>query len=75
MIKSSSRDITRAHINSNLEPQANDYKYSPTIILETTPEDENEIYKINLRSFRIQSGLMESLTTILPSCSSITTLV
>jgi hypothetical protein len=65
----------KTHFHTNLEPQANDYKYSPTIILETTPEDENEIYKINLRSFRIQFGFMESLSALLPSCSSITTLI
>ncbi|KAJ3293813.1 Leucine-rich repeat-containing protein 71 [Borealophlyctis nickersoniae] len=49
------------------------YRYTPTLVVETTDtEEEEEVYKVEMRGWKIRPGLMEVLSQVVPACSTIT---
>jgi hypothetical protein len=65
------------HIDTNPDAQSkyvSKYRFSPTINVETNEYDD-DIYKIEVRGWKLSSAMSEIVGNAIASCSSITNLV
>jgi hypothetical protein len=62
--------------NANLTPYSSRYRFTPTIDLETKDEEEEEevLYKLEIRGWRIPNETIESLNMILPNLPNLNTI-
>lgn len=49
------------------------YQFKPSIVAEAAEgDDDEEIYKIEVRGWKVELSMMEVLTSVVPACSTIT---